>query len=201
MSDDRLGSSPIDPKERVGWLASNYWNTVCRDAYGLIGNWHDAQDIAQDTFVRVMKRLEDEPDLKVEAHRPWLRSFLRYAFLDFLRKKNKAAIYQFTEISLNTLETMRPTEWQKILEELIDNKNEQPDIAAESKEGIGEIKRDIIKLRKNMQKILYMKLFAGRTDKEIAEELGQPMGTVKSNISEGKKLLRIALEERMRGEG
>ena len=198
MSDDWLASSSADPKKRVDWFVRNYWEAIRSDAYRLIENWQDAEDIAQDTFIRVMKVLEDTPDLEVKAPRSWLRSFLRYAFLDFLRRKNKSRKYDFSEVSLEQqLETISQSEWKKLLEELVGDVSE----STESNEGVAEIKREIVKLRKErMQRILFLHLFEELTNQEIANELKQPLGTVKSDIHDGKKLLRAALEERMQDE-
>ena len=201
MSDDWLGSSPADPKKRVDWFVRNYWVAICRDAYEMAGNWQDAEDIAQDTFIRVMKFLEDEPDIEVMAPRPWLRSFLRFAFLDFLRRKKKSAKYSFSEISLERLEIMKPSEWQKLFEELVDDVDKSPDIMAESNQGVTAIGQEVVKLRKvSMREALYFYLFKGWTYEEIANEQNRRLGTVKWEISVGKELLRTALEKRMQDE-
>jgi hypothetical protein len=67
MSDDRLGSSPADPEERIEWFVRNYWEAICRDACELTEHWQDAEDVALDTFIRVAKFLKDEPGVEVRV--------------------------------------------------------------------------------------------------------------------------------------
>src|SRR5260370_5110703 len=174
MSDDWLASLSADPENRIDWLVRNYWKWICSEAYRLTGNWHDAEDIAQDAYVRVAKFLEDKPDYEVKAPRPWLSKFLHYAFLDFLRKMGKSAKYGVIEVSLEQLETISPSEWQKLLEELVDDVSE----STASNERMAEIKREIVKLRKvRMRTALYLNLIQELTYPYVTTEPNHPLVT------------------------
>jgi RNA polymerase sigma-70 factor, ECF subfamily len=71
-----------------GELVERYWTSVYRLAYHLSGNVHDAQDLAQETFLKAMSgraSFKDGTNLKA-----WLLRIGSNAFLD-LRRRRKTA--------------------------------------------------------------------------------------------------------------
>jgi RNA polymerase sigma-70 factor (ECF subfamily) len=86
---DRSGASD----HRIGGLAfdafvEQHWDSVYRLVYHLCGNVHDAQDLAQETFVKAIgarASFKDGTNLKA-----WLLRIASNSFLDLRRKKKTA---------------------------------------------------------------------------------------------------------------
>jgi RNA polymerase sigma-70 factor (ECF subfamily) len=87
---DRRGD---EPDSRVGGLAfdalvEQHWESVYRLVYHLCGNVHDAQDLAQDTF---LKAIHARSSFREGTNlRAWLARIASNAFLD-LRRRRKTA--------------------------------------------------------------------------------------------------------------
>ena len=77
--------------------------------------------------------------------------------------------------------------------EYIDNKQRNEFISL-------EVRDSIKKAPERYRQVLYLKFVEGRSDRQIAIQLGLPLGTVKSQISRGKKLF-LELENYQPGKG
>jgi RNA polymerase sigma-70 factor (ECF subfamily) len=82
-----------EPDNRVGGLAfdalvEQHWDSVYRLVYHLCGNLHDAQDLAQETFV---KAIAGRNSFKLGTNlKAWLLRIASNSFLDLRRKKKTA---------------------------------------------------------------------------------------------------------------
>lgn len=82
-----------EPDNRVGGLAfdalvEQHWDSVYRLVYHLCGNLHDAQDLAQETFV---KAIASRGSFKTGTNlKAWLLRIASNSFLDLRRKKKTA---------------------------------------------------------------------------------------------------------------
>ena len=79
--EDPAGETPVAIVER-------HWNTVFRLLFRLTANDHDAEDLAQETFLRAIEKLGSfQPGTNMQA---WLMRIATNAFLD-LRRRRKTA--------------------------------------------------------------------------------------------------------------
>ena len=82
-----------EPDNRIGGLAFDalvelHWDSVYRLVYHLCGNLHDAQDLAQETFVKaIAARGSFRTGTNLKA---WLLRIASNSFLDLRRKKKTA---------------------------------------------------------------------------------------------------------------
>ncbi len=69
--------------QAFGELVERYRGVICRQCRGAVGDWHYAEDLAQETFVRAYLHLEQlrEP----ERFGPWLRRIAANACKEFAR--------------------------------------------------------------------------------------------------------------------
>ncbi|MBA2395876.1 MAG: RNA polymerase sigma factor, partial [Ktedonobacteraceae bacterium] len=74
-----------------------------------------------------------------------------------------------------------------------DDESTQPEIIALGNETLREMAELLVKLPVQYREAVNLYYFAGLSYREMAELLNQPMGTIKSNLHRGIRLLRQAL--------
>lgn len=141
-------------------------------AYRLTGNHADAQDLVQEVLLRARKGLEAYRPGSMEA---WLSRIATNAFLDDVRRRRR-----------------RPTEsyGDKVAE--IPSPH---DVESEIAEGSlsDDLQQALLRLPEEFRLAVVLCDVVGLTYEEIAEELGVPVGTVRSRIHRGRTALRKAL--------
>lgn len=140
-------------------------------ALALTGNRHDAEDVAQDTFIRAYRALATYPPERVRElkQRPWLHRIA----VNVVRNRVRGVRPRLVE--LNGSEPDHATG----PEEGVLRKSQMDDLAARLA-CLPARYRDAVVLR-HVQELSYA---------EVAEALGQPVGTVKANVHRGLKILR-----------
>ena len=137
----------------------------------LTGNRHDAEEVAQDTFLRAYRALLTYPpgrvrDLKQKA---WLHRIAVNVFRNRIRGVKPRLV------ELNGSESDRgPGPEAQVM-----RRAEMDDLAVRVA-GLPVRYREAVVLR-HVQELSYA---------EVADTLGQPVGTVKANVHRGLKLLR-----------
>lgn len=161
-------------------LYDRYGRMVFSVAYHVVGDLETAEEITQDVFVRVWDGASSyRPELaKVSS---WMLSITRHRAIDELRRRG-----------------VRPeknqTPWPEEIEEglpLIDG----PENEVESHLRQNTVRQAIAALPADQQKVLGLAYFNGYSHSEIAERLGEPLGTVKSRIRLAMQKLREVFTE------
>lgn len=133
----------------------------------IVGVEERAQDVLQDVFVKIWKNAEK---YKKEKGRPftWMLNIARNASIDSIRRNsNKDALTD--DISTVSAQKAGSSEIE------ID--------------GIG-INKFVDQLDVEYREVIYLAYYQGYTQVEIADELGIPIGTVKSRVRIGIRELR-----------
>ena len=155
------------------------WEEIARDhgrflynvAYRLAGSDADAQDLVQESLIRIRRGLETFTPGSLEA---WLARIVTNVFLDDVRRKRR-----------------RPTVALP----------EQPDVvlpptaaADEASEALSdEVQHALAALPEEFRTAVVLSDVVGLSYDEIAGAQGIPVGTVRSRIHRGRRLLRAAL--------
>jgi RNA polymerase sigma-70 factor (ECF subfamily) len=155
------------------------WEEVARDhgrflytvAYRLAGNDSDAADLVQEALIRVRRGLETYQPGSLEG---WLARIVTNVFLDEVRRKRR-----------------RPTEAFP----------EDPDwvlppapAADEATEGLSEeIQAALAALPEDFRVPVVLCDVADQSYEQISQSLGVPVGTVRSRLHRGRRLLRASL--------
>ena len=152
-------------------LVRDHQHRIYALGLALTGNRHDAEDVAQDTFVRAYRALGTYPperirDLKQKA---WLHQIA----VNVVRNRVRGARPRLVE--LNGSEPSHATG----PEEDVMRKAEMDELAARVA-CLPARYREAVVLR-HVQELSYA---------EMADALGQPVGTVKSNVHRGLQMLR-----------
>jgi RNA polymerase sigma-70 factor (ECF subfamily) len=144
----------------------------------------DAEEIAQDAFVRAYRALASYPAERVcaLALRPWLfRIALNVA-------RNRARVRQPELVPLGD-----PDGDEAAYPELEDDERAQPASLVERGEQIRALEAHLRALPTRYRAAVVLRHVEGLSYDEAAAALGQPVGTVKANVHRGVRLLRQAL--------
>jgi len=170
--------------EPADWVAPS-WDDIVRQhadrvyrlAYRLSGNRADAEDLTQETFVRVFRSLADYTPGTFEG---WLHRITTNLFLDMVRRRQKIRFDALAEDASERLASDEPG----------------PERAYEQNNLDPEIQRALGALPADFRAAVVLCDLEGLTYEEIALTLDIKVGTVRSRIHRGRVLLREALAHR-----
>ena len=166
-------------------LVHRYQKRVFNFAYGIAGNQDDANDVAQEAFIRVFNSIQT---FRGDANfTTWIYRIVTNVYLDDRkRSKNRRTI---------SLDEYIDSEENSFSRQIIDE-NPQPGEVAESKER-NQIVRNAINTLPDYQRIIVtLYHLHDRSYDEIAEIMQLPIGTVKSRLNRA----RLALAEILKSE-
>jgi RNA polymerase sigma-70 factor (ECF subfamily) len=151
-------------------------------ALRLCGQPPDAEEIAQDTFVRAYRALVDYTPDRIEALalRPWLYQIALNVFRNSRRGRRL------------TLVPMVGADGEPVLDPE-DDARERPEQQTETREIRATLAAALTALPTTYRVAVVLRHVEGLSYGEAATLLGQPVGTVKSNVHRGTKLLREKL--------
>lgn len=155
-------------------LVEQHADGVYRLAYRLTGNQHDAEDLTQETFMRVFRSLKTYRPGTFEG---WLHRITTNLFLDMVRHRRAIRMEALPE-DYDRVPGTAPTPEQVFAEANLD-----PDLEAA-----------LAELRPEYRACVVLCDVVGLTYEEIAETLGVKMGTVRSRIHRARSQLRASLE-------
>lgn len=156
-----------------GVLVRQYQQPVFRLAYLILGNAEDAEEIAQDAFIRAFHSL-DSFDVE-RPLRPWLMQITR----NLARNRQRSARRYLAAVQ---------RWWQKT-----PVKETTP--PPEQKEDVQLLWQAVQTLRLSAQEIIYLRYFLEFSEAETAVALEIKPGTVKSRTSRALAQLRTVIEE------
>src|SRR5437667_8498658 len=150
-------------------------------ALRLLSSSRDAEEVTQDAFVRAYRALQGyAPERRRELH---LRAWLFQIVLNVVRNRVRRARLAETPID-DELETVLPSP-------AID---EQPEVAAVRAERQRELALALRDLPERYAAAVTLRHIHGLPYEEAADVLGQPVGTTKSDVHRGLRMLRDTLE-------
>lgn len=133
-----------------------------------------AEDLVQETFLRVWNRVSGF-DAQKGSIGPWLLAVARNRAIDYLRSAGGR------ERNMEYEESDRPALYCDM----------ERDILASDKARI--VKAALDKLSPNQRQVIELAYFEGLSQTEMAERMGQPLGTVKTWVRTALKNLRDEL--------
>ena len=154
-----------DLYDRYGRMAYSLILRIVRDA-------GTAEDLVQETFLRVWNRVQGF-DAEKGSIGPWLLAVARNRAIDYLRSASgrERNAYEFEESDHPALYT-----------------DMEHDLLVSDK--ARRVKQAMLKLPANHRQVLELAYFEGLSQTEMAERMGQPLGTVKTWVRSALKSLR-----------
>lgn len=164
-------------EDGIAVLYERYGRAVYSLACRVLKDGADAEDVVQDVFAQVWRQARLFDPLRGSVH-GWLLMMTRTRAIDRLRANRGRpwARDVATDPSL-TLADYNPT----------------PEAAAVASEDVARVRHALAALEPAQRAALNLAFYSGLTHAEIAEALGQPLGTVKTRIRGAMSRLRSAL--------
>jgi len=152
-------------------LVRDHQDRIFALGLALTGNRHDAEEVAQDTFLRAYRALCAYPAERVRElkAKPWL---------------HRIAV----NVVRNRVRGVRPR--------LVELNGSEPDARTGPEEDamrrieIDELATRVAALPARYREAVVLRHVQDLSYAEVAEALGQPVGTVKANVHRGLKMLR-----------
>jgi RNA polymerase sigma-70 factor, ECF subfamily len=166
-------------------LLDRYQRPVFSLVYRMVRDRELAEDLAQETFVKVFNHLDRfNPKYKFSS---WIFKIASNLAIDTLRKREPQTV---SLDGSRHAETPDEVEATRIT---VEAKDENPEEFLEAKELGQEIERAIGLLRVDYRTAILLRHVEGRSYEEIAEVMGVPLGTVKTFIHRARAELRETL--------
>jgi RNA polymerase sigma-70 factor (ECF subfamily) len=160
--------------EKLVRLYSKY---VYTNAFFILRDSHDAEDVSQEVFVKVFLSIKNFRGLS--SFKTWLRKLTINTCIDKLRIKSKTIN---KKISLETLEEG----YEVVFTDL--NHNIERDFF--SKETVKEVLSIIVNLEESYRVPLILRDLQDFSYREISILIKKPIGTVKTNIHRARKIIK-----------
>ncbi len=158
-----------------------YKDKVFQICYRMLGNRHEAEDIAQEAFIRAYVNIHSY-DLN-KKFSTWLYRIATNLSIDRIRKK-KPDYYLDAELAGSDGLTM----YSQVAADVT-----LPEDELETLELQELIQAEILKLPDKYRSVIVLKYIEEFSLKEIGEILDLPVGTVKTRIHRGREALRNQL--------
>src|ERR1051326_535639 len=183
MSDEHSLSSRLasDLDGHFEELVRTFQDRLYGFALRLTASPQDAEESTQDTFVRAYRAMQRYPAARVAALR--LRPWLYRIALNVVRTRLRGAPSPQVAIDGPVGDTLASHA-----------REEQPEAANLGAESLDTLARVIADLPERHATGEILRHVHGLAYTEAAEVLGQPVGTTKSDVHRGLRLLRAALE-------
>lgn len=167
-------------------LVLTYQDRLYAFALRLTGSTRDAEEIAQDAFVRAYRALERYPAAQVETLA--LRAWLYRITLNAVR--NRVRGRRLRLVPLDDADGAAALERD-------DGGGARPEMHLERAEQRRELAAHVAALPERFRAAVVLRYISGLGYAEAADILGQPVGTVKANVHRGIRLLRESMIAQM----
>jgi RNA polymerase sigma-70 factor (ECF subfamily) len=147
-------------------------------ALRIVGDPGEAEEVIQDVFVQIWEKAPTFDPMLGSAFN-WTLSIARHRSIDRLRARQRRARL------IDELNTTEMTDGRT------ESESEEKRLAGD--EAVG-VRSALNGLPAEQRQVIELAFFGGRTHMEIAEALGQPLGTIKARIRRGLLKLRDSLQ-------
>ena len=183
LSDQDIVARARDGRESAyRELIERYQRPVFSLIYRLVRDREKAEDLAQETFIKVLNALDRyDPSFKFSS---WIFKIAHNTALDHLRKKEPETLSIHGSPHARTSEEAEATAVTPVSTE------ESPEEYTSSRELGVHIERALAQVRPEYRTAIILWHVEGRPYEEIAEVMGVPLGTVKTYIHRARNELR-----------
>jgi RNA polymerase sigma-70 factor (ECF subfamily) len=166
----------------LGELYDRFGGMAFSLACAIVGEHADAEEVVADAFAQVWRSASafDPARGSVAA---WVATIVRTRALDLVRsRKRRARVLEEAAVVTDEGETL-------VLAPTL----EPPDRGAEVTETSAIVRKSLADLPAPQRRVIELAYFGGLSQSEIAAQLSEPLGTVKTRMRAGMEKLRQAL--------
>lgn len=161
-------------------LVGRYSRDVYGFAFFMAKDTNEAEDIAQEAFVKVWKNLKKfKPGAKFKS---WLMTIVRNTTIDYIRKRRHAVFSDFDD-----------AEGANAIVETLADEERLADEVASLAESAGHVAEKVKELPDIYRSVLALRYEGDLSFEEISKILGKPVNTVKSQHRRALMALRKLL--------
>ena len=179
------GGEPATVTAAYRELIRRYERPVFALVYRMVRNRELAEDLAQDTFVKVLNALATyRAEFKFSS---WIFKIANNTAIDHLRRRELPTLSLEGSPHAETADAIEASALQ------VGSSDETPLEQVEARELGGAIEAAIGQLRPEYRACILLRHVEGRSYEEVAEMLDLPLGTVKTYIHRARNELRQLL--------
>jgi RNA polymerase sigma-70 factor (ECF subfamily) len=179
--DDRNLAERLKRREpdAMAQLYDSYGKLAFSLIYRIVRDVGVAEDLVQETFLRVWNRAQGFDSAR-GALGPWLLAVARNRAIDYIRSSGG----KMTRGSLDLEYAEHPSTFVNFESDLLTRDREM------------RVRKAVDRLNENQRHVIELAYFEGLSQSEMAERMGQPLGTVKTWVRSALKNLREELGEK-----
>ena len=168
-------------------LVRRYQNRIYNAAYRMLGNKEEAEEIVQDTFIKMHQSIDQFRNQSTFAS--WTFKISHNLAIDRLRVKKRRSVFQY--FSFSSLSTASDNEDGKGGHVQVADFKPDPGQEADINEESRIIQESLGMLPESQRAVLVLHDMEGLSYQDIADIIGTSIGTVRSRLHYG----RIKLKE------
>ena len=177
LDDSSVVTRFLEGEQRAfGILVNRYDNRLVNFVYRTIGDRERAQDLVQETFIRVYRHLHRFDTTKKFS--TWIYTIASNLAKNELRNRSRNPLVFFQTIKKNWEADHRPLEWE-------DN-SYKPDDLYRKRHLRTVVEQAISELPEHHRVVFVLRELQGKTYEEISQITGVNLGTVKSRLNRAR---------------
>jgi RNA polymerase sigma-70 factor (ECF subfamily) len=177
LTDSQVVQRFLDGEQRAfGELVNRYDSRLVNFVYRTVGDRERAQDLVQETFVRVYRHLHRFDQTKKFS--TWIYTIASNLAKNELRNRSRNPLVLFQTIKKNWDADHRPLEWE--------DESLRPDDLYRKRHLREVVEKAVQELPEHHRIVFVLRELEGRTYEEIAEITDTNLGTVKSRLNRAR---------------
>ncbi|MAS97086.1 MAG: hypothetical protein CMO55_28170 [Verrucomicrobiales bacterium] len=167
-------------------LSEKYSALIFSTAFKVLNHYEDTEDVMNEVLATIWKKADTYHSRKGSLV-TWICTTARNRAIDRVRSvQRRSALYDRYEDKVQgdapeARTTGRETLYQSDARQVL--------------------KSAVVALSPEQREVIELAYFEGLTQKQIAEKIHSPLGTVKARIRRGVERLRVSINDRLKGEG
>lgn len=150
-----------------------YVNLVYSIAFSILGDSPLAEDVTQDVFLKIWQNIEGYDPARAKVN-TWMSRITRNRAIDELRKRKHV---------------QRRVEWGDVQGQL-PGEEATPEESVRQQMAKDRVHQALVELPPEQREALALAYFQNMSQQQIANTLGEPLGTIKTRIRLGMQKLR-----------
>ena len=184
LGDSDVVQAFLDSDQRAfAELVRRYDNRLLNFVYRTVGDRERAQDLVQETFVRVYRHLARFDQSK--RFSTWIYTIASNLAKNELRNRSRNPLVLFQTIKKNWEADHRPLEWE--------DTQYKPDDLFRKRNLREQVEAAVDQLPEHHRMVFVLRELEGKTYEEIAEITGCNLGTVKSRLNRARNNFAVII--------